>query len=103
MLVLLLWGCGRCGMDDPVTGGCGVELEEGVVRLGDERERVEQRLGEPSRLRDHGPVGLRPRGRRRRRLGGRRRLRRQRPHRLPRRDGDLRRAGQRLHRRPVGR
>ena len=46
MILLLSLACSTCDLTDPVTPGCGVELEDGKVRLGDERSKVERRLGD---------------------------------------------------------
>ncbi len=35
MILLLSLACSTCDLTDPVTPGCGVELDDGKVRLGD--------------------------------------------------------------------
>lgn len=57
-MILLLMACATCDLTAEVTPGCGVETAEGAVRLGETRQKVERRLGEPSVQRDLGALGV---------------------------------------------
>ena len=60
-LLVSLSACYRapCDVEAALEPGCGLQVDDLDVHLGDELERLERKLGEPQSRSDYGPLGLR--------------------------------------------